>query len=251
MSYKLNFKKSEVDNRDLIFSKLQNETLPEEVDYTNFLMPVRNQGSQGTCYAQSAACMKECQEVKDRGFSGYFSPQFLYNHRCNLYDDDTTNDDGMYGRDVMKLLQKVGICEENDYPYNTIETADQINPELYEKAKRNVIQYYAKVNTMYDLKHSLYKNGPCLIGMPVFNYGHQLWIRNEFDTFLGGHAMTIVGYNQYGFIIRNSWGELWGDNGYSLYKYEDWGSHWEIWTTVDVKDEDIEYTSNLIKKFYS
>ena len=108
-----------LDSEKLIFSKLQNETLPEELDYTNFLMPVRNQGSQGTCYALSAACMKECQEVKDRGFSGYFSPQFLYNHRCNLYDDDTTNDDGMYGRDVMKLLQKVGICEENDYPYNT------------------------------------------------------------------------------------------------------------------------------------
>ena len=21
--------------------------------------------------------------------------------------------------------------------------------------------------------------------------------------------------------------------GYSIYKYEDWGAHWEIWTTID------------------
>ena len=50
------------------------------------------------------------------------------------------------------------------------------------------------------------------------------------------HAMTIVGYNNEGFIIRNSWGEDWGNKGYTIYKYDDWSSHWEIWSTVDKKD---------------
>ena len=26
----------------------------------------------------------------------------------------------------------------------------------------------------------------------------------------GGHAMTVVGYTEDSFIIRNSWGEEWG-----------------------------------------
>ena len=45
--------------------------------------------------------------------------------------------------------------------------------------------------------------------------------------------MVIVGYTENYFIIRNSWGNGWCDNGYCYYFYEDWGCHWEIWTTLD------------------
>ena len=37
-----------------------------------------------------------------------------------------------------------------------------------------------------------------------------------------GHSMAIVGYNdeQKVFIIRNSWADTWGDNGYFYLDYE-------------------------------
>ncbi len=34
-----------------------------------------------------------------------------------------------------------------------------------------------------------------------------------------GHAVTIVGYNEQGFIIKNSWGSSWGDKGYATVSY--------------------------------
>jgi hypothetical protein len=37
---------------------------------------------------------------------------------------------------------------------------------------------------------------------------------------LDGHAMTVVGYNEKGFIIKNSWGKNFGDNGYITISYD-------------------------------
>ena len=47
--------------------------------------------------------------------------------------------------------------------------------------------------------------------------------------------MTVVGYTKSAFIIRNSWGHWWADKGYCDYPFTEWGSHWEIWTTIDEK----------------
>ncbi|CAN5859929.1 C1 family peptidase [soil metagenome] len=38
----------------------------------------------------------------------------------------------------------------------------------------------------------------------------------------GGHAFVMVGYNQDGFIIQNSWGSQWGSAGRAVLRYEDW-----------------------------
>jgi C1A family cysteine protease len=240
MHYKLNLIPSPLDNRDFIF-KTENvirkiKSYPDSLDFRDDLMPVRNQGAQGTCYAQSASCMKEWQEKQNYGFDTYFSPQFFYNLRQNKYDEDDNNNEGMIGRDVMKLLKTYGICSEKLYPYGLIEDKDIISEKIYNAAKINIIQAYAKVNTIDDLKTSLYLNGPALVGFPVYNYTGQMWKKRSNESFKGGHAMTIVGYNEEGFLIRNSWGGLWNDNGYTIYNYEDWGAHWEIWSCVDKKD---------------
>jgi hypothetical protein len=49
--------------------------------------------------------------------------------------------------------------------------------------------------------------------------GNRPW-RYVTDVAAQGHAITIVGYNQYGFIIKNSWGKSWGDNGYATVSYD-------------------------------
>ena len=74
----------------------------------------------------------------------------------------------MFGRDVMKLLKKYGICPEKMYPYGLMNT--KMNTEnIYFEAKFNIIEAYARVNTIEGLKMSLYLNGPALVGFPVYN----------------------------------------------------------------------------------
>ena len=213
--------------------------VPETLDYRSSLMPIRQQGQQGTCAAQTAACMKEYQERLEHGFMSYMSPQFIYNHRSywnndNQDGEDELEDYGMTCRDIMKILHKIGVCPEEIYPYGKIQYAKEIPEKIKQTAVKNCIQGYARIHTQHQLKSSLVKNGPCMIAFPVYHMGENMWQkRNSNDELLGGHAMTIVGYDEDGFMIRNSWGNTWGRDGYCLYPYKDWGAHWEIWTTVD------------------
>lgn len=238
----LNVKQSPKDSRDRLFFCKNPNKLQSTLDLRNELNPVRNQGNQGTCYAQSAACMKEWQEKRDYNLNQYLSPQFFYNNRSNLYDNNENNDDGMFGRDVMKLLKNIGICYEKNYPYGLIEDKNKIDEQLYEEASKHKIKAYARIDKIEDLKESLVKNGPCLIAFPTYSSDDEFWKPiYENQEMIGGHAVTVVGYLDDCFIIRNSWGRYWGDNGYCYYKFKDWGAHWEIWTTIDEKTyEEIE-----------
>jgi hypothetical protein len=47
---------------------------------------------------------------------------------------------------------------------------------------------------------------------------------------LGGHAFALVGYNEVGFLVQNSWGTKWGKGGYATLPYEDWlESAYDAW----------------------
>lgn len=227
-NFKLNVKKSPVDERDFvaetIHAPLMASPLPEVVDHRKDLMPIRNQGAQGTCAAQTSACMKEWQERQEHNFDEYMSPQFIYNNRANK------DSEGMFSRDVMKILSKVGSVPEKLYPYNS---SEPFTDNLKELAINYRIKSYASINSINSLKQALAINGPCYIAVPCYNYGPRMWKPNQKDTQIGGHAMTCVGYNKEGFIIRNSWGSSWCDNGYTIFPYEDWGLQWEVWTTID------------------
>jgi len=199
-------------------------TPPATLDLRPSLRPVRDQGTTSTCAAQVAACIKEYQELFDTKVHADFSAQFVYYHRVNKPAD------GMYGRDVMKILNKKGTSTEGTYPFNSTE-----QPSAYaiQQGTEYTINEYAQVNTIGELKQALVSDGPCYIAFPVYNYGLTMWKPEPGQRRNGGHAMTVVGYTKNGFIIRNSWGSGWGDNGYCIYPYDHFGAHWEIWTTVD------------------
>lgn len=242
-NFKLNIKKSPVDERDYIAETIlpAEGDLPPELDLRPSLQPIRDQGPYGTCAAQTSACMKEWQERHDVSFNEYMSPQFIYNNRENQ------NSEGMYSRDVMKILNHIGSVTEKEYPYATTEP---ISDELKAKAYQYHIEGYASIGSIDSLKTALVKNGPCYLAIPVYNYGPRMWKPQQGDTMLGGHAMAIVGYNYDGFIIRNSWGTSWGDNGYTIFPYEDWGLQWEVWTTIDAESSDPLPPRPKGKKFF-
>ena len=230
--YKLNVRKSPEDLRDWKAKHIYKLiALPDVVDYRPDMFPIRDQGSQGACAAMAGAAMKEWQEKKDVGITEYMSPQFIYNNR------EDPNIEGMYMRDLMNILRKLGDCQESDYPYGSM---GKIPEKAYTDALNFIIKNFASVETIDELKTALYTNGPCIIAVPVYNFTERMWKQRSGENLLGGHALAIAGYNEDGFIIRNSWGKTWGQNGYCIFPYEDWGLQWESWTTVDANSFDPE-----------
>ena len=239
--------KSPVDTRDWVLESILNYKgeLPLVLDLRPDLQPVRNQGNYGTCAAMTAACIKEYQEKKDIKLSTYFSPGFIYLNRENK----TT--EGMYPRDVMRILSNLGSCEDKLFPYNKFNNKNKITKECLTNASNYKIKGYSTISTIDGLKKALYLYGPCLIAFPVYNYTMKMWKQNKDEIMHGGHAMTVVGYNKTSFIIRNSWGTSWGDNGYTYYDFNEFGAHWELWTLVDAAtkmNKTIKSKLELIKK---
>nr|QFG73860.1 MAG: hypothetical protein [Megaviridae environmental sample] len=219
------------DERDWICDDILHiDELPLEFTVVNLLKPI-NQGPHGTCAAHTAACIKEQQED-----IGRFSHHFIYNNRRNQ------SSSGMYGRDVMKILHKKGAIPQKDYSC-VFESPDDILPEYYERALNFRIKHYARVYTINGLKKSLMTNGCCFIAFPCYNRGTRMW-KDDGSEKLGGHAMTVIGWTKDGFIIRNSWGVRWGNKGNCLYSWDDWGAHYDIWSTIDdesyFSDEDLD-----------
>jgi hypothetical protein len=205
---------------------LPNMPTPKTVDLRRYLPPVRDQGFQGSCVAQAAACMKEWQEHIEIDFKEHMSPQYIYNQRPNKPQE------GMNPRDLMKILRKDGVCPESDYPYGSFTNI----PEWVHKVARNFrIKGYARIETIEELKTALNVNGVCILSLPVYNFLPRFWEKRLADAPYGGHAVAVVGYNKDGFLIRNSWGTDWASQGYTIFPYEDWGKHWEAWTTIDEK----------------
>lgn len=202
--------------------------IPETLDLSPQLLAPRNQGSRGTCASFACAAIKEYHEKLNCEYTDYMSPDSVYFFRENKPDA------GMYCRNAMEILLHKGIAPEFFFPYDG-EKEPLIVPQMALDAMSNyVISEYALVKTIDGLKEALNIYGPCLIAFPVYKSFPELWKPSvEGEESIGGHAMAVVGYNKDGFIIRNSWGKDWNGNGTVVYKYADWGLHWEIWSCLD------------------
>lgn len=130
----------------------------------------------------------------------------IYNSRS-----DKSEDNGMTFKDALYFMRHDGVETEKG---------------LFK------INEYSMVGSIESLKAAIVMNGPCIGGLPVYDSSSiNFW--EEGGMFEGGHAVAIVGYDKDGFIIRNSWGSVYGYDGYSHLKYEDFNnSFYEIWTMV-------------------
>lgn len=220
-------KKDSFDERDHLFARQPLKTaLPKEIDLRGGCSPVVDQGELGSCTANAIGSgLREYIELKSKQNFVALSRLYLYYHE-RLLEGTVNEDSGAEIRDGMKVLSQLGICSEELDPYVISKFTAAPSQEAELEAGEYKISSYQRISSINDVKRCLAEGYPVVLGMSVYeSFESESVAKNGivptpkwYEKILGGHAMLIVGYKKMGlkeyFIIRNSWGDNWGDDGY-------------------------------------
>ena len=132
---------------------------------------------------------------------------------------------------IIKSINKLGICDETMWPYDISKFTEKPSENCYKFAKSHHSLLYRRVyQSISTIINALNEGYPVVFGFAVYESfeGEEVAktgimpMPKENEKLLGGHAVAVVGYcnKQKHFIIRNSWGEEWGDKGYFYMPYK-------------------------------
>ncbi|XP_040269747.1 zingipain-2-like [Bufo bufo] len=194
--------------------------IPESMDWreSNCVGPVKNQGLCGSCWAfatvgvfETHYCLKAKKLVE-------FSEQ-------QLVDCDGDNDGccGGFPDTAMAYVASHGMMSAEDYEYSGKKSNCLFDSD--DAVFLNVTTYYTLPGEQ-NMAMSVATNGPIAVGIDASD-DFSLYCSGIFDgkcTKKPNHAVIIVGYGtehdaesdediDY-WIVRNSWGEDWGNDGY-------------------------------------
>jgi len=199
-------------------SSVDFSTLPDKVDLREQYMvtPVKDQGQCGSCWSFSATGAMESAHKKSTQNLVSLSEQELVDcskRYMNL---------GCSGGDMSHAFFYVidnGLCSESDYPYTAKDGTCQsstCNSQIKLKGCYNV-----PANNQQLLKDAVMTNAVSIAieaDTAVFQSYKSGVITSKLCGTTLDHGVLIVGYGvedgiKY-WLVKNSWGPSWGDNGY-------------------------------------
>jgi hypothetical protein len=204
------FVPSKMDGTEKKFVAVEGLDLPESYSYVNFLPPILNQGERPICVPCSiSAHLNWNKNVDTDGDNKRDNNVKL----LDIYASRTTGgDNGMTFKDALKYIKHNGVRSD---------------------AGVLKIDKYALVGGALQIKQALLLNGPLVGALPVYSTDKYFWRDEGYSSFMGGHAISIVGYDKNGLIIGNSWGTSFGDNGYTHINWDELRTFKEMWTIID------------------
>jgi C1A family cysteine protease len=119
---------------------------------------------------------------------------------------------------ALERAQKPGIGQEGDFPY---EPSDQICVEIRPVAR---VLGWTAATTTDARKQTLASNGPVIGGLRTFAdlpaYKSGVY-RHVMGDEVGLHAVCVVGYDdgEGCWVVKNSWGPDWGEDGFFRIEY--------------------------------
>uniref|UniRef100_UPI00358F3F4E dipeptidyl peptidase 1-like n=1 Tax=Myxine glutinosa TaxID=7769 RepID=UPI00358F3F4E len=213
--------------------KRRADSLPDTWDWrdvngVNFVSPVRDQGGCGSCYAFGSTAMLESRIriITNNTQQPILSPQHIVS--CSPYSQGCEG--GFPYLVAGKYAQDFGILEEANYPYQGVDAPceDQPHARYFSSHYQYIGGFYGACNEPL-MRLELVNNGPVAVSFEVYDdfryysggvYKHT-GLHDSFNPFeITNHVVLVVGYGHDTtsgldfWIVKNSWGDDWGEDGY-------------------------------------
>ncbi len=232
-------------------------SLPPRVDLRPFMTEVENQGETNSCAANAVAGAYEYLVKRHLGDDAYdVSRMFIY-YNGRAVDGCENEDEGSVIGSLIESLKEHGACSEETWPFESESVNEAPSEDAYEEAKKFLIEDCAVVpTTLQAWKAALADGYPIIFGISLFNsFDRQRQpglvpmpsSKESSRESHSGHAMLAVGYSDADrvFVVRNSWGDEWGDAGYCYIPYDylcnpkfNNGDSWIIKQVEEVEEEE-------------
>ena len=179
----------------------------KNIDWRKDMEPIQDQGACGSCWAFSATASFETRyKLSQKEKLTKLSEQEVLDCTSDQYGCN-----GGWYTDAFDMLKSTYFCTEDSYPYETkkgkcrSDTCDQVAEDSGYKLVKDE-------EGLYDALH----DGPISIAVDASTWSsYQGGVLTECGTGMN-HAVVIAGYDKKSnaWIIRNSWGSSWGEDGY-------------------------------------
>ncbi len=199
---------------------------------------VKDQKETEACTGFALAAMVEIlawKEWQQKGSNGQ-APEpisaFMLYYFARRYDEIPEDDvnGGSTARGAMKAWFNQGACHLTLWP-EIDENEKTANPDWNADAFRTPLGAYYRVDhqSISDLQAAISETGVVYVTAQI----HDGWTapsngRIDFTAnseSRGGHAFLLVGYDEAGFWIQNSWNTDWGKSGFAHLEYSDWNAN--------------------------
>ncbi|MER9631003.1 C1 family peptidase [Mesorhizobium sp. M0296] len=221
----LNVRPDPVDFRDRIYEaglvRVEASLVPLASDLVD--VPVRSQGSEGSCTGQALAAVIDMQNVcryeEGAGVPKTVSARMLY-EQARAFDEFT--EDGLPGssaRGAIKGFYHRGVCDALLAPYFDGDVSFKLTIERAKDARRVTLGSYFRLRHILNDYHAALNETRAIFCTAMIHNGWRDMKLNAglipFPTdrqvpLIGAHAFAIVGYTSNGFVVLNSWGPDWG-----------------------------------------